>query len=119
MLGEMTDASVHDPTSSLSRCEVCADRSYLAQGIDSSDQPRILKAAPDPSLAREPQEVGPASPRWLVLGSAAVDVRGLGRLQVNDLKAEAVGQARGHQGEMTGFGRRFHTKQRADAMDRQ
>jgi hypothetical protein len=115
----MTDATVHDPTSSLSRRAVCADRSYLAQGIDSPDQPRILKAAPDPSLAREPQEVGPASPRWPVLGSAEVDVGGLGRLKVNDLKAEAIGQARGHKGAMTGLGRRFHTKQRADAMDGQ
>ena len=30
-----------------------------------------------------------------------------------------VGQALGHKGAMTGLGRRFHTKQRADAMDGQ
>jgi hypothetical protein len=42
--------------------------------------------------------------------SGEIDVHRLGRLQVDDLKAEAVGQALGHEGAMTGLGRRLDAK---------
>jgi hypothetical protein len=67
----------------------------------------IVDGAPHPRQTRTIGVSSTLGPRCasLCYGSDEIDVHGLGRLQVDYLKPEAISQALGHEGAMTGLGR--------------